>query len=35
MQLIARSEEPVTFEQGEEVVVIRMDGSVAEVVKPN
>ena len=35
LQLIAHSEETVSFEKGEEVVVIRMNGSVAEVVKPN
>lgn len=36
MQLIARplAEEGDPFERGDEVVVVRMDGSVAEVVKP-
>ena len=38
LQLLARSfddESAVSFEPGEEVVVVRMDGSVAQVVKPN
>ena len=38
LQLLARSfddEETITFEPGEDVVVVRMEGSVAEVVKPN
>ncbi len=35
LQLVAKSEEPVTFEKGDEVVVIEMEGSVAKVVKPN
>jgi membrane protein implicated in regulation of membrane protease activity len=36
MQLVARSlGEEVTFNRGDEVVVVRMDGSIAEVVKPD
>ncbi len=38
LQLLARSfddESALSFEPGEEVVVVRMDGSVAQVVKPN
>ena len=38
LQLIARSIEggpQETFNKGEEIVIVRMDGSVAEVVKPN
>ncbi len=35
LQLIAKSEEPVTFEKGDEVVVISNEGNVVKVVKPN
>jgi hypothetical protein len=38
LQLLARSfddENQISFEPGEEVVVVRMEGSVAHVVKPN
>ncbi len=38
MQILARSLDPdtdETFEQGEEIVVIRFDGDVAEVIKPD
>ena len=37
MQLVARAFEdvPETFERGEEVVVVRMNGAVAEVLRPD
>ncbi len=38
MQVLARSLDPdtdETFEQGEEIVVVRLDGNVAEVIKPD